>query len=75
MAVCQQNLHYIEELQKQAYNKRDKLCSYALDDHIWLSSKNLKAKRHYKLKAKFLTLFWVLHLVDKQAYKFKLPKK
>ena len=41
---------------------------------IWLTSKHLKTKRNCKLEAKFLNPFWVLYLVDKQAYKLELPK-
>ena len=75
MTGCQQNLHHAQELQKRAHNKGVKLQSYAPGDKVWLSSKHLKTKRNRKLEAKFLGLFRVLHLVDKQAYKLKLPKK
>ena len=75
MAVCQQNLHHAQKLQKQAYNKEVKPQSYALGNKVWLSSKHLKTKRNCKLEAKFLGPFWVLHPVGKQAYKLKLPKK
>ena len=75
MAVCQQNLHHAQKLQKQIYNKRVKLQSYALGDKVWLSSKHLKTKRNYKLEAKFLGFFQVLYLVGKQVYKLKLLKK
>ena len=75
IAICRQNFYYAQELQKQAHNKKVKLQSYVLGDKVWLNSKHLKTKRNYKLEAKFLGLFWVLYLVGKQAYKFKLPKK
>ena len=75
MTMCQQNLHHAQELQKRAHNKGVKPQSYVPGDKVWLSSKQLKTKRNCKLKAKFLGLFWVLHLVSKQAYKLKLPKK
>ena len=75
MTVCQQNLHHAQELQKQAQNKVVKPQSYVPGNKVWLSSKHLKTKRNRKLEAKFLGLFWVLHLVGKQAYKLKLPKK
>ena len=75
MAVCQQNLHHAQELQKQAHDKGVKPQSYALGNKVWLSSKHLKTKRNRKLEAKFLGPFQVLHLVGKQAYKLKLPKK
>ena len=75
MTVCQQNLHHAYELQKQAHNKGVKPQSYAPVEKVWLSSKYLKNKRNHKVEAKFLGLFWVLHLVSKQAYKLKLLKK
>ena len=40
-----------------------------------MSSKYLKTKRNCKLEAEFFNSFWVLYLVGKQAYKFKLSKK
>ena len=65
MIVCQQNLHHAQELQKRAHNKGVKPQSYAPGDKVWLSSKHLKTKRNCKLKAKLLSLFWVLHPVCK----------
>ena len=65
MTVCQQNLHYAQELQKRAHNKGIKLQSYASGDKIWLSSKHLKIKQNCKLEAKFLGLFLLLHPVGK----------
>ena len=65
MAVCQQNLHHAQELQKRAHDKGVKPRSYALGDKVWLSSKHLKTKRNRKLEAKFLGSFRVLHPVDK----------
>ena len=75
MTVCQQNLHHAQELQKRGHDKGVKPRSYAPGEKVWLSSKYLKTKRNHKLEAKFLGLFRVLHLVGKQAYKLKLPKK
>ena len=75
MAVCQQNLHHAQELQKRAHNKGVKPQSYTSSNKVWLSSKHLRTKRNCKLEAKFLGLFWVLHPVGKQAYKLELPKK
>ena len=40
-----------------------------------MNNKYIKIKQNQKLKAKFFKLFWVLHLIGKQAYKLKLPKK
>ena len=65
MAVCQQNLHHTQELQKWAHNKGVKPQSYASGNKVWLSSKQLRTKRNCKLETKFLSLFWVLHLVGK----------
>ena len=57
MAVCQQNLHHAQELQKRAYDKGVKPRSYALGNKVWLNSKHLKTKRNRKLEAKFLGPF------------------
>ena len=57
MVVCQQNLHYAQELQKRAHDKRVKPQSYVPGNKVWLSSKHLKTKRNCKLEAKFLGLF------------------
>ena len=75
MTFCQQNLYHAQELQKQGHNKEVKPQSYAPGEKVWLSSKYLKTKWNYKLGAKFLGFFRVLHPVSKQAYKLKLPKK
>ena len=75
MTICRENLHHAQKLQKQAYDKSTKPKSYALGDKVWLNSKHLKTKRNRKLEAKFFGPFRVLHLVGKQAYKLKLPKK
>ena len=75
MIVCQQNLYYPQELQKQAYNNGIMPQSYAPGNKVWLSSKHLKTKQNCKLEAKFLSFFWVLYPAGKQAYKFELPKK
>ena len=75
IAVYQQNFYHAQKLQKWAHNKEVKPQSYALGDKVWLNSKHLKTKRNRKLEVKFLGLFQILHPVDKQAYKFELPKK
>ena len=75
MANCQQNLHQTQKIQKQAHDKGVKPQSYALGNKIWLSSKHLNTKQNCNVKANFLVLFWVLHPVDKEAYKLKLLKK
>ena len=75
MAVCQQNCHHAQKLQKRAHNKGIKPQSYASGDKIWLSSKHLKTKQNRKLEAKFLNHFRVWDPVGKQAYKLELPKK
>ena len=73
--VYQKNLHYAQELQKQAYDKRVKPWSYAPGKKVWLNSKYIKTKRNRKLKAKFFGPFQVLHPVRKQTYKLELPNK
>ena len=75
MTVCQENLHHVQERQKQAHDKGVKPKSYALSDKVWLNSKYIKTKQNQKLEAKFFGPFWVLHPIGKQAYKLKLPKK
>ena len=75
MIVCQENLYHAQELQKRAYNKGVKLWSYASGEKVWLNSKYIKTKRNRKLETKFFRPFRVLHLIGKQAYKLKLPKK
>ena len=75
MTVCQENLHYAQELQKQAHDKGVKPRSYAPGDKVWLNSKYIKIKRNRKLEAKFFRPFRVLHPVGKQAYKLELPKR
>ena len=75
MAICQQNLHHAQELQKQAHDKGIKPQSYVPGDKVWLSSKHLKIKQNRKLEVKFLGFFQILHPVGKQAFKLELPKK
>ena len=75
MIVCQENLHYAQELQKQGYNKGVKPRSYAPGDKVWLNSKYIKTKRNQKLEAMFFGPFRMLHPVGKQAYKLELLKK
>ena len=75
MIVCRKNLHYAQELQKQAHNKGVKPRSYAPYDKVWLNSKYIKTKQNRKLEAKFFGLFRVLHLIGKQAYKLELLRK
>ena len=75
MIVCRENLHHAQELQKQAYDNGIKPRSYAPNDKVWLNSKYIKTKQNQKLEAKFFGPFQALHLIRKQAYKLKLPKK
>ena len=65
MIVCQKNFYYTQELQKRVYNKDVKFRSYAFNDKVWLNSKYIKTKQNWKLEAKFIKPFQVLHLVDK----------
>ena len=75
MIICRKNLHYAQELQKQAHDKGVKSKSYAPSDKVRLNSKYLKTKQNQKLKAKFFEAIWVTHPVGKQAYKLTLSKK
>ena len=74
MTVCKKNLYHAQKLQKQAHNKGVKPRSYTPGDKDWLNSKYIKTKRNRKFEAKFFGPFQVLHSVEKQAYKLKLPK-
>ena len=65
MAMCQQNLHHTQELQKQVHNKSGILWSYISSNKVWLSNKHLKTKWNCKLKVKFLGSFWVLYPIGK----------
>ena len=73
--VCQKNPQHAQELQKRARNKSIKFRNYALNNKIWLNSKCIKIKQNLNLKTTFFGPFRVLHLVGKQVYKLKLPKK
>ena len=75
MTVCWKNLHYAQELQKQAHNKGVKPRTYALGHIVWLNSKYIKIKQNWKLEAKSFGPFRMLHPVRKQVYKPKLPKQ
>ena len=75
MAACKKNLPYAQKLQKQAHDKETRPKSYAPGEKIWLNSKYIKTKYNRKLEVKFFVHFRVLHLVDGQAYKLKLPKQ
>ncbi len=73
--VCYQNLIHGQELQKRAYDKGVKSCSYALGKKVWLNSKYIKTKSNKKLKSKFFRPFRVLYAIGKPAYKLELPTK
>lgn len=44
--IYQQNLLHGQKLQKRAYDKSVKLCSYVPDEKIWLESKYIKMKQN-----------------------------
>ena len=75
MIVYWENLFHAQELQKQAHDKGMKPKSYITGDKVWLNNKYIKTKQNRKLEAKFFGPFRILHLVGKQAYKLKSPKK
>ena len=65
--VCCQNLLHAQKLQKRAYDKKIKNCSYTLDKKVWLNSKYIKTMRNYKkLKSKFFRPFQILYTIEKQ---------
>ncbi len=55
--VSCQNLLYVQELQKRAYDKRVKSHSYTPSKKVWLNSKYIKIKKIKKLASKFFGLF------------------
>lgn len=63
------------ELQKWHNDKNMKLGNYTPSDKSWLNSIYIKTKQNWNLEAKNFELFFVLQLVEKQVYKFKLLKK
>lgn len=66
MTICRENLHHVQELQKQYHNKATKPRSYTPGDKVSLNSKYIKSKnRNRKLEAKFFRLFRVLHPIKK----------
>lgn len=75
IVVCRENLYRSHKLQKQAYNKNDKLRNYVSGNKVLLNNKYIKTKQKQKLEAKIFELFCVLHFVGKQAYKIEIPKK
>lgn len=44
MNIYRQNLLYTQDLQKQAHDNGEKLCSYTLDEKVWFNSKQIKTK-------------------------------
>ncbi len=75
ITVYRENLHYAQELQKQAHDKAVKPRNNAPGDKVWLNSKYTKTKQNCKLEAKFFKPFQVLYLIENQAYKLELPKR
>ena len=71
MSMYRKNLQYTQELQKHYHDKYAKPRSYALENKVWLNSKYIKTKRNRKLEFKFYRSSWVLHPVEKQAYKLE----
>lgn len=75
MFVSKKNLHHAQKVQKYYLDKYAKPKNYTPKDKVWLNSKYINTKSNSKLKFKFFGLFQVLHLVKKQVYKLKLPKR
>ena len=40
-----------------------------------MNSKYIKIKENFNLKTKFIILFWILYLIEKEVYKLKILKK
>lgn len=70
ISIYQQNLIYVQELQKWAYNIGVKLVSYAAGKKIRFHYKCTKKNWKQKLETKLFGLFQVFYLKCKQAYKF-----
>lgn len=68
IAVCRDNLCYVQEVQKQVYNKRTKSESHTFDKKVRLNSKYIKTKHNQNLEAKFFGFIQVLHLQSNQTY-------
>ena len=62
---CYYNLLCIQEMEKQAHDKKVKSCSYALSKKVWLNNKYIKIKKNKKLKNKLFGLFKIFHIVEK----------
>ena len=75
MTVYWKNLYHTQRLQKEIDKKDVKPRSYAFSNNIWLNSKYIQTRQNQKFEVKFFESLRVLHLVDKQAYKLKLPKR
>lgn len=63
--IHQQNLLYTQELQKQAYDKGIKPCSYTTDNNAWLNNKYIKTKQNQQFETMFFCQFHVLHSIRK----------
>ena len=75
MSVYKENLQHAQELQKRYHDNHAKSRSYMPGDKVWLTSQYIKTKQNCKPEFKFFRPFWVLHPVEKQAYKLELPKR
>ena len=75
MIVCCENLHHIQEFQKQAHYKGVKPKNYTPGNKVWLNSKYIKTKQNRKLETKFFSQFQMLYPIGKQVYKLELSRK
>ena len=63
------------ETQAKYYDKRHKPMTFAVEDQVLLSTKNLKTWRpSKKLDQRFAGPFTIVEAVGKQAYRLRLPK-
>ena len=73
--MLQKILSHAQIKQKKYADARMKSMKYAIDDHVWLRSKNIRTKRNKKLEWKQFEPFEVLDKINKQIYKLALSTR
>ena len=73
--VLQKILSHAQTKQKKYADARMKFMKYAIDDHVWLRSKNIRTKRNRKLEWKQFESFEILDKMNKQVYKLALSTR
>ena len=60
---------HVSETQTMVYNHKHQPMIYKVEDHVWFSTKNLDQQRlSKKLSNKYVDLYTVLSLIERQAY-------